>query len=465
MAELHASRAVGVRPFLRADVAAEQAPGVAWLMVIGAVALLAAKPLLDIPGEKTASDNIDLGMLATVLGALLMIGSLVVVSAASLRLPLQAVIGPAAILGMLLLSLVNMVAAADRSDLFAIFALPRPELFGPYVPPARGMMTEAARLLVTFAPVFLLATFLVRRSWVPERYVRWTVTVFTLGAIVHCAIAWLQFAGVVPYTFFFELPGKSIGRASGAYFHPASLGILLIFGTFALYASGGGWLHKPLLRYPLLLTFLATAAITMHRMTILTLLALILLFGTWHVVGVIRSLRIRPFAVLLAVPVSLVLAGVVGFVAVRWGRLLWDSAAFLLTHVGSLDIESGDFLRGRGMIWSDLAAVWSRATADIWLVGVGYEPWNTHNDLIRVGVIWGIAGILLMAALFTNLWLSTWRRVDANGRWALICLYVMLGIFGSTQKPTAYPYFVWLFLFSHMMLIALHARERPARSH
>src|SRR5688572_31673017 len=199
MPELHVTAALDpndTRASFDGRDATTDAPGVGWMLVVGAVALVAIKPFLDIPGEKSAADKIDLGMLATVAGAALMIGSLLIVSVASIRLPARVLVGPAVIAGLLLLSLVNMVAALDRSDLFAIFALPKPELFGPYKPPAQGMTTEAVRLLVTFAPVFLLATFLVRQSWVPERYIRWTIVVFMAGSLVHCMIAWLQVAGL-----------------------------------------------------------------------------------------------------------------------------------------------------------------------------------------------------------------------------------------------------------------------------
>jgi O-antigen ligase len=105
---------------------------------------------------------------------------------------------------------------------------------------------------------------------------------------------------------------------------------------------------------------------------------------------------------------------------------------------------------------------------DVWLLGFGYEPWDMHNDLLRVLVVWGIVGVAVTCAVVVGLHRFLRNRIDRSGRLALALLLVTLVVFGLTQKPLAYPYFLWLFFFGQMVVLAVHGErtsdETPVKS-
>ena len=439
-------------------------PGLARIAAHAALAIIAIKPILDFQGEKTPYDAVDLGTLASGVGAVLMVVSFCAVLLASRRITAEALAAPALVAALLLLSITNLMAAPWRGALFHTFSMPQPELFGPPVDPASGIVVDAAKLALGFAPVALFSVVLLREHWFSAPRMSWVAHGILIGAAAHALVAWLQLLGVVEYTFFFRLPGGSIGRASGGYYHPTSLGGLLIVAVFLCYAVYPrlGWSGRR--RYAFVAFLLATAAITLHRMTILCVLLLIAGFELIRVHEALRSGRIRRRTLRDAAAILAAAGAATLVVARRWGGEIAEAATFLTSQaVGALQLGTDAFLRGRGMIWSEYARVWSDAPVDVWLTGIGFEPWNTHNDALRVGVVWGVVGLLLMGLVLMKLVVAAWRRVDRRGRWALVCLYATFAAFGSTQKPTAYPYFIWMFVITHVLLIVLARRvERGA---
>lgn len=429
----------------------------AWTMAVGAMALMGVKPLFDIPGKKAAADTVDAGMVATTTGALLMVASFVVVAAMSKRIPAKLAPALIALLVLGVFSAVNLLAVPARDDFLQNFtATNMRDIFGSYVPPVDGTLTQAAQLAVGFAPVTLLAVMLVKPGWFSVERMRWVLLLVVFGAVVHSAIAWLQVAGVVPYTFFFKLPTGNIGRASGAYFHPASLGRLLIFAVFILYAAGDRLRLKPLPRYSILALLVATAIVSTHRLTILCVAIMVVGLERRRLPLLLQWIYGLRFRTAVSAGVILVVLAVV--LVIRWGSFLWDRGLFLLTQVGSLDITSKEFMRGRGEIWFEIAEVWRHAAVDVWLIGLGYEPWNTHSDPLRIFVVWGLLGVILMTVILVTLWRVTRSLIGAEGRWALSVLYIAAAFFAITQKPTSYPYFMWLFILSHMLVIAVYPR-------
>lgn len=429
----------------------------AGILVAAVLVLIGVKPLLDIPGEKVAYDVVDAGAVATTTGAVLMVLAFLLVAATTRTFPKQLV--PAFIALVLLgaLSVINLLAVPARADFLQLFQVSGlRDIFGPYVPPAKGNLTQAAQFAVGFAAVALIGLMLVRPNWFTLHRLRWVLLLVLLGAVVHSIIAWLQVAGVVPYTFFFKLPGGNIGRASGGYFHPASLGRLLIFAVFILYAAGDRLRLHTLVRLLAIALMVATALVTMHRVTILCVGLVVVAMEVRRLPQLLRWLARLPIRVTVAAGIALTV--LLAALMLRWGISLWERGRFLLTQIGSLDVTSKNFMRGRGEIWQKYADAWGGAPLDVWLLGVGYEPWNTHSDPLRVFVVWGLLGVVLMTIVFVTLWWLARKLVNAEGRWALAVLYVATAAFALTQKPTAYPYFMWLFFLCHMLLIATHPR-------
>jgi hypothetical protein len=435
---------------------------VAQIMTVLAMAMIGVKPFFDIFGKKVAEDTVDAGMVATVIGAILMVGAFVAAAVTARRVLTNLAPSLAALLILGLFSVISLLLVSVREDFLQVFSTANVvKIFGPYITPENGIVTQAAQLAVGFAPVVLLAVMLSKPEWFDVKLMRWVVLLVVLGAVAHAVIAWLQVAGVVPYTYFFNLWTGKVGRASGGYFHPASLGRLLIFAVFLLYAAGDRLRLKPLARYGVVALLLATAVVSTHRITILCVAFVIVAFEARRLPELLPQIYNLPFRTAVwgagALVVLLVLA------AIRWGAYLLDRALFLVTQIGSLNPTHDDFLHGRGQIWFRMAEVWQGAPFDVWLIGLGYEPWNTHSDPLRVFVVWGLVGVVLMTLIFVNLWRVTRRRIAAEARWMLSVLYAVTIVSALTQKPTSYSYFMWLFFLSLILLVAFHPRaEAPA---
>ncbi|MEU1246429.1 O-antigen ligase family protein [Micromonospora arida] len=429
------------------------------IMAALAMAVVGVKSFFDIFGEKVAADTVDAGMVVTVIGALLMVGSFVAVIIAAKRFPTTLAPSLIAVLIIGLFSIIGLLAIPAREDFVQIFATADVrEIFGPHVAPKSGVITQGAQLAVGFAPIALLAVMFFKPDWFTLERLRWVLLAVILGAVAHSVIAWLQVVGVVPYTYFFNLMSGRVGRASGGYFHPASLGRLLIFAVFILYAAGNRLRLSSLARYGIVALLAATAVVSTHRITILCVALVIVAFELRRLPELLRQISDLPFRT--AVWGAAILLVLMVLAAIRWGAYLWDRALFLLTQVGSLNPTNDEFLHGRGQIWFRVVDVWQDAPWDVWLIGLGYEPWNTHADPLRIFVVWGLLGLALMSIIFINLWRVTKRAVAVESRWMLTVLYVLTIISALTQKPTSYSYFMWLFFLSLLLLV----RFFPAKS-
>ncbi|WP_433390599.1 hypothetical protein [Micromonospora sp. KLBMP9576] len=438
-------------------------------LATAALVLVAVKPLLDI-GEQDAGGGFDLGVLLTALGAACMVAALGVAALGARRMPPRPVLVMAGGLTLLLvLSAVSYLAVPAREDLLELFDVRRYSIYGSPQDPMRAIPAEAMRLVVGFAPIALIALMLMRRDWFPVRRLALVAGVIVAGAVVHCVLAWLQVAGVFPYSFYFELANwEKIGRASGGYYHPMSLGRLLMFSVFLVYVLGERLRVPASVRYALIGLFVATGVVSLHRFTILCLGVIVLAFEARRLFGMVKARRtggVNRRATLVGGAVLVVAGAIVGTL---WGGAIWRRAEVTLTEVGSLDVRSDTFMHGRGAIWNDLAEILGRSSADVWLLGFGYEPWDMHNDLLRVLVVWGIVGIVVTAAVLVGLHRFVRSRTSRSGRLALALLFVVLVIFGLTQKPLAYPYFLWLFFFGQMVVLAVDrevpGEELPAES-
>lgn len=421
--------------------------------------LIAIKPLFDIRGETGAIDTLDPGAILTLT---------VSCSAAALwlldlrvRRPAPIAIAQALILSAFVLLLVTALLADTRRAVFAYFDRSMPVLFGPYIEPAAGITLEIAKFVGSFGIIAAFGP--LSSANTPDRVgiLRAFLWLFLLSVGVHVVIAWLQLAGVVPYTFFFRFPGGSIGRASGGYFHPGSLGRLLIFAACLLpIARRTGLIARRGFVYVGWTILFATSVISTHRATILTMMFIM----GWEVWGSLRDRmaagRLSARDVRLFVLAAVLTLGMAAWVALDPGHPIRLAADRVLTNLGSLRIGSEAFLRGRGMIWKELFAFWSTAPLSVWILGLGYEPWNSHNDVLRLLLVHGFLGAAMIATALALLVLATLRRVAPHRRRDAWLIAIILLLAATTQKPTAYPYFIWLFVVSLAFIAASGAEPR-----
>ena len=435
----------------------ESIRGITFWSVIASLAFLAAKPLLDIIGEDPGANAIDFGTILTMIGGAFMVIALVTGSLKAERLPWSLFLIFAAIAIMLLLSAISYLAISSRDELLEPFERHRTVIFGPFVPPATGVLREALRLIVSFAPLALIGVMMRYGKVIADHLLRYTVLAVVGAALIHCLIAWLQVIGIVKYTFYFVMPGVYMGRPSGGYQHPMSLGRLLIFCVFMLYVSYDRLRLGAIKHYALIAVLFGTTIISTHRLSIICVAMVIALFEGRRLLALRGQQRLNRKTVIRSVAGAAALALVT---VVIMGDYLASRIKVMFAAVGSWDVGSDRFLNGRGAVWADTVRAFGESSWDIWLFGFGYEPWDMHNDLARIAVVWGAAGVILTVAMFVILYRFTHSMINARGRLALAILYFVLLSFGLTQKPTSYPYFMWLFLFCHMLIIGYYPVSR-----
>ncbi len=435
----------------------ESIRGITFWSVVASLAFLAVKPLLDIVGEDPGANAMDFGTILTMIGGAFMVIALVTGSLKAERLPWSLFLIFAAIAIMLVLSAVSYLAISSRGELLELFRRHRTVLFGPFVPPAIGVPREALRLIVSFAPLALIGVMMRYGKAIADRLLRYTVLAVVGAALVHCLIAWLQVLGIVKYTFYFVMPGVYMGRPSGGYFHPMSLGRLLIFCVFILYVGYDRLRLGAVKHYALIAVLFATTVISTHRLSIICVTLVIALFEGRRLLALRGKQRLNRKTVtrLAAGAGALVLVTVV-----IMGDYLASRIKVMFAAVGSWDVGSDRFLNGRGAVWIDTIRVFGKSSWDIWLFGFGYEPWDMHNDLARIAVVWGATGVILTVAMLVILYRFTRSMTSVDGRLPLAILYLVLLCFGLTQKPTSYPYFMWLFLFCHMLILGYYPASR-----
>lgn len=427
--------------------------GITFWSVIASLAILAAKPLLDIIGEDPGANAIDFGTILTMIGGAFMVTALLTGLLKAERLPWSLFLIFAAIAIMLLLSAISYLAISSRDELLELFKRHRTVVFGPFVPPATGVPREALRLIVSFAPLALIGVMMRYGKAIAEHLLRYTVLAVVGAALVHCLIAWLQVLGIVRYTFYFIMPGVYMGRPSGGYQHPMSLGRLLIFCVFMLYVAYDPLRLGAIKHYALIAVLFGTTVISTHRLSIICITMLIALFEGRRLLALRGQYRLNRKVLIWSVAGAAALALVT---VVIMGDYLASRVKVMFAAVGSWDIGSDRFLNGRGAVWIDTVRAFGKSSWDIWLFGVGYEPWDMHNDLARIAVVWGATGVILTASMLVILYRFTRSMISARGGFALTILYLVLLGFGLTQKPISYPYFMWLFLFCHMLILGYY---------
>ncbi len=437
----------------------ESIRGITFWSVVASLALLAAKPLLDIIGEDPGANAIDFGTILTMIGGAFMVTALLTGLLNTERLPWSLFLIFAAIVIMLLLSVVSYLAISSRDELLELFKRHRTVVFGPFVPPATGVAREALRLIVSFAPLALIGVMMRYGKAIADHLLRYTVLAVVGAALIHCLIAWLQVLGIVEYTFYFIMPDVYMGRPSGGYHHPMSLGRLLIFCVFMLYMGYDRLRLGPVKHYALIAVLFGTTVISTHRLSIICVTMVIALFEGRRLLALRGQRRLNRKTVIRSVAGAVALALVT---VVIMGNHLASRIKVMFAAVGSWDVGSDRFLNGRGAVWIDTVRAFGKSSWDIWLFGFGYEPWDMHNDLARIAVVWGATGVILTVAMLVILYGFTRNLVSARGRWALMILYLVLLGFGLTQKPTSYPYFMWLFLFCHMLILGYYPIFRRA---
>ena len=375
----------------------------------GLVLLLACKPLADAVSERSRDTQLDVGTAWTALALVGLVIWLVLPRTARLETWSLA----ASVITILGLGAIQMVMQAGTEAL-----------------------VESAKVAAGFAPAVILLD-ATRRPEIRRSLRRW-LPVFVASLGVHVVVAWLQFFGLVSTTY----RQAGVGRPSGLFFHPVTLGYVLVAALLVIAVLHqrrhvATWLALPLAGVVTLTIIIGT-----HRTSVI---AALLVVGWWSLSATVRWQRVhlRSLVSMTLLTSLLVTASVVTVP-------LWIGAAERATSgvtsvvaSGDLDPTSDRFLRGRGQRWD--AALETMATASVAerIVGFGYQVVDPHSDYLRLPLVHGMMGSLLVLIALGCFWLSAFRQTDTLGTAWLTAALAVMAIFAITTKPTSYPSFIW----------------------
>src|SRR5690606_308052 len=142
----------------------------------------------------------------------------------------------------------------------------------------------------------------------------------------------------------------------------------------------------------------------------------------------LRRRAIPPRDIYLSVALFLLSLAFVIWVLVDTSHPVRIALERVMTNLGTLQLGAEGFLRGRGMIWQRYVTFWLDAPLSVTLLGVGYEPWNAHNDFFRLVIVHGVLGTLAILGALCVLCITFSRslpKVAQRELRLLIALFVL----------------------------------------
>ncbi|WP_166238560.1 hypothetical protein [Paenibacillus turpanensis] len=322
-------------------------------------------------------------------------------------------------------------------------------------------IVDFSRFVVGFSPVLLLLISNFGRNLVDEKMLYKATKLLFLCTLVPIAISWLQFLGYYPYTYFDYVNNAWVGRPSGGYFQPNSLARLLIFNQILLYLMHSKGQVTLWFKNGFTGVLAITTLISTHRTSLIILVLVIVIYELYHYF-IVNKTRVKMeglvafFLIMSIMTVGLFFAKTAVIDAFQKSI---DTLSVVFNNPDVFNPKSDDFLRGRGekykMTFEEMGSVgWGGK-----LVGIGYEKFEPHNDLLRMFLVTGLLGVVLYNMILYCSLYFVWRKVNTYGRLSLIVYYLYITIYGLTLQPTGYPYFMWLFFFGLYFIQVVYKRE------
>lgn len=310
-------------------------------------------------------------------------------------------------------------------------------------PPA---LLEGSRVLVSFAPAVILLN---RRAQVLSirwrRYVVW----FLAAVGVHVVAAWLQFAGLLGTTY----TQLGQGRPSGLFFHPVSLGYLLVSALLvvSLLHMRGVIARSHAVLFALCIA--ASVVISTHRASAVVTAALMI---AWMLATMVRSRPINKKFVGVTTAICIFVAIVAAASTPLWIGPVREAGEGLVgpISVQDLDPTSERFLRGRGEIWLQTIDEYLRSGPVQLMFGFGHQTLDPHTDYLRIVFVHGLVGGSIVVAVLLLWILLPYRRTDRTGRIWIGLAVVAMAMYAITIKPTSFPSFVWAWTFLFWLTVA-----------
>jgi len=333
------------------------------------------------------------------------------------------------------------------------------------ITPTAGGVNELVRLICGISFFFTAGLVLADR----KKFDRFSIALLAL-ICVPLILSIFQMGGLLPFDYWDEQDGLSVGRATGTYQHPTELVSFLVYAVpLALYR----WedVEKSTLERIFLGLFFFLAILglgfTFLRAGWVAICAEVVV---WYA----SRKRLR---ILIPGVVALL---VLGFVFSGWLSMFYQPMTEIFS--GQADFASGDFLRGRGANWIAFLVSYENGGPIGWLIGRGgslaqvyvpgllrYEENEPHNDFIRILHAYGLVGLFLYFSLLVTFFRAGLRSQNSVSRFVrgvgriLICALAGILLLSITTEPMRYPTAVWYLFALASALFTLEARTKLSR--
>lgn len=318
------------------------------------------------------------------------------------------------------------------------------------------ILIDFSRFIVGFSPIILLFSI----NFIEESFsVKKFYYFYILTCTVPIIIAFLQYFGQIPHTYFDVVDGSWVGRPSGGYIQPSSLSRLMIFSTLITYILSSSSKISNVNKYSIVFISVITTLLSTHRTATFILLLIIISFEIFSFLKEDKNKRIKIMMLLNITSlfgVLLLINNKFNFISLN---LIRDSMSVMTGAIGSLNINDESFLRGRGFRWEKTLEYMSNLSFGEKLIGEGYAVFESHNDLLNTYLVTGIMGVILFSTVYISLFIYVWRRVNTIGRFSLTILYIVLILFGITLQPSTYPNFMWMFIVSLIIILIVNKKD------
>ena len=396
--------------------------------------VIALRPILDLSGRlEDSASGVNLG---AIVGVLVTVASLLTVLMSRRRSSGQR-------LTLLLLAFIALLLVIHAMTL------------------QLGLLNLSAgiRALVALGPAPALLILTMQPRETVQRLSRAFLGVYLAATFVPVVVAVAQVLGVVPFQYFDVLAdGTVVGRATGGYAQPNSLGRLMIVVVIWGWATLG---NTRLAVTSAILGFgFLGLLVSSHRTSLLIGVMVVLI----AVAATVSKERWRQRARVLGIS-TLLIAGVAALgLTIGTGFLRtppplsdyfadWGNAMIAGFETLSPDAaDDGAFLRGRGWRWERTISLILDAPLDEQLLGRGEAKVESHNDLLHNILVFGVLGTAVIYGILLAFARVVLVSSQGHGRLLALLFFIAFALYAIPLHPTEYPSFMWHLMASSVLL-------------
>ena len=326
-------------------------------------------------------------------------------------------------------------------------------------PKLEASLPEWARYFVGFSSAVLFILMLTFD--IDKKYLTRIFWVLISASLMPFIIQLLQAAGYYDFSYYDYIRGERLGRPTGGYHQPNSLGRLMVFVIVAAYIFALSNNIRWVVARAIVLIAVFSIFMTTHRTSLISAIFVIFIIESYFLAQLnlrnIFAIIISGFAIIFGV--SLFSISGPDYLKVYFSLDDWIWR-FETLFVG---LDDGRFLRGRGRIWNESISIIQ--SSGVWTLafGAGYGKLEAHNDALFRVMVFGFLGLVMAYLVIILSAFHAWHLCNKGGRHIVVAVMAFFLAFSIPLHPTGYPFFMWLFFGLLGMNVLLNGRNVNSR--